>query len=483
MDSLKAKTISSLFWKFFERCGASFVQLLVQIVLARLLSPEDFGMLAIMLVFINLGNLLVQSGLNTSLVQVRIAKEIDYSTVFWVSLLLAFVIYVVVFSLAPYIAAFYASEELLWPLRILAILFVINAFNSVQVAIVQRKLEFRKLFFSTLGSVIVSGILGITLAFCGFGLWSLIVQQLSYQLLNCLLLLFQVKWFPKLLFSKKCAKKHFVFGWKLLASSALNTAYESLSDLIIGKQFSTNVLGLVSQGKKYPMALSTILNGTIQVVMLSTVSRIQNDKGRVKRLVRRALKTSTFLIVPFMTIIAVSAEPLVSLVLGSQWLPCVPFFQIYCIYYMFNPIHSTNLQALNGIGRSDLFLKLEIVKKLYAVPILLIVAFVFQDIYLLLGSYILTSIISTFVNAWPIKKVIGYSYYEQLRDILPAFLMAGFSAVCVLPIGCLDLPDLVLFLIEALAAILIYLTLAMVFKVEPFMYLIGTARELLRRNT
>ena len=291
MDLLKAKTISSLFWKFFERCGASLVQLLVQIALARLLSPEYFGMLAIMLVFITLGNLLVQSGLNTSLVQAEKTEEVDYSTVFWISLALAGAIYIVIFFLAPHIAAFYASEELLWPLRILSILFVINAFNAVQIAIVQRRLEFKKLFFSTLGSVIVSGALGIILALYGFGLWSLVVQQLSYQLLNCILLAFQTKWFPKLLFSRKIAKKHYVFGWKLLASSALNTVYESLSDLIIGKQFSTDILGLVSQGKKYPMALSTILNGTIQAVMLSTVSRIQNDKDRVKRLVRRALKT------------------------------------------------------------------------------------------------------------------------------------------------------------------------------------------------
>ena len=206
-------------------------------------------------------------------------------------------------------------------------------------------------------------------------------------------------------------------------SGILDQGYRSLSDLIIGKQFSASNLGLVSQGKKYPNALGSMLDGAIQPVMLSAVSRLQSDAEQVKRLVRRALKTSTFLIVPSMTLFAACAEPVVRILLGEQWLPAVPFLQMYCVIYMLLPIHTTNLQALNGMGRSDLFLKLELIKKAYGLANLLIMAFVFQSVYLMVGSYILTGVVSTFVNACPNKRVIGYSYLEQVRDICPAFLL------------------------------------------------------------
>lgn len=478
-DLLKQSTVSSLFWKLFERGGNALVQLVVQIVMARLLAPEEFGALAIMLVFVNVGNIIVQSGLNTALVQDPYIDDEDCSTVFWLSFIVSLVLYATVFAAAPLVADFYEMDYLTWPLRGLSLLLIVNAYNAVQVALVQRSMEFRKIFTATIFSVVVSGALGIGSALAGAGLWALVIQQLSYQVLNCLALARQVMWVPRFIFNGQRAKVLFRFGWKLLVSGLLDTGYSSVSDLVIGKQFSASSLGFVSQGKKYPQALGSMLDGAIQPVMLSAVAHVQSDLGQVRRLVRRALKTSTFLIVPSMTLFAVCAEPIVRLLLGELWLPAVPFLQMYCVVYMLLPIHTTNLQALNGMGRSDLFLKLELIKKAYGLANLLVTAFVFRDVYLMVGSYILTGIVSTFVNAWPNKRVIGYSYLEQVRDICPAFLLSAAAGALAWAVGLAGLPDVATILLQALVMAVVYLGLARLFRVEELGYLVKTAKEML----
>ncbi|RNL45777.1 flippase [Paraeggerthella hongkongensis] len=480
INSLKQRTVIALFWKLFERGGGMAVQLIVQIVLARLLAPEQFGLLAIMLVFINVGNTIVVSGLNTALVQSETASNKDCSTVFWLSSSISLVLYIAVFFAAPAISQFYGSADLVWPLRVLGLVLIINAYNSVQVAIVQRRLEFKKVFYSSISSVVVSGTIGIVLAVLGAGLWALVAQQIFYQLISCLVLAFQVSWKPSLVFDLKRTRELFGFGWKLLVSGLLDVGYQSLSDLIIGKQFSTASLGLVSQGKKYPAAVGGILDGAIQSVMLSAVSHVQSDVEQVKRLVRRALKTSTYLIMPAMVMFASTAQSLVLVLLGEQWLPCVWFMQVYCFVYAMLPIHTSNLQALNGMGRSDLFLKLELIKKSYGIVFILLTALVLQDIYAMVASYLLTGVIGTFVNAYPNKKVIGYSYSEQLKDIFPAFILTIVAAACAWPFSLLSMPPLVTIAIQALVMTVVYLALSKLFHVEAFEYLLATVKGFMR---
>lgn len=475
---LRKDAITSLFWKLFERGGRAVVELAVQIIMARLLAPEEFGALAIILVFVNIGNVVVQSGLNTALVQAECIDEVDLSTVFWLSMGASLVIFALIFSLAPMVASFYAMPYIVWPLRVMGFMLLIAAFNSVQVAIVQRDLELRKVFNATIVAVFVSGAFGVGAAFAGAGLWSLVLQQIVFQLVSCIVLGFQVRWFPRFVFNAAKAKRHFGYGWKLLASGLLEQGYQSLSDLIIGKQFSATSLGLVSQGKKYPQAIGSMLDGAVQPVMLSAVSRVQSNVAQVKRLVRRALKTSTFLIVPSMTLFAVAAEPIVQIILGEKWLPCVPFLQMFCFIYALLPIHTTNLQALNGMGRSDLFLKLELIKKAYGICCILFAAFVLRDVYLMVAMYILTDIVSTFVNAWPNKKVIGYSYGEQLRDIAPAFALSATAGALALLCGSLIAVDAIKVLVEIVVMAVAYLGLAAVLRLEAFTYLVSTVRGL-----
>lgn len=478
-EVLKKNTIASLVWKLFERGGRAIVELAVQVVMARMLAPDEFGALAIMLVFINVGNAIVQSGLNTALVQAKSIDDDDTSTVFWLSFGVSILLYGIIFFASPLIAEFYGMEYIVWPLRALSLILLITAFNSVQVALVQRELKLRKVFNATLVAVLISGAAGIGAAVVGAGLWALVLQQLLYQMINCFVLGSQIRWWPSLVFSRSKARKHFSFSWKLLASGLLEQGYQSLSDLIIGKQFSAASLGLVSQGKKYPQALGSMLDGAIQPVMLSAVSRMQSDVSQVKRLVRRALKTSTFLIVPSMTLFAVAAEPIVGLLLGEKWLPCVPFLQMYCFIYALFPIHTSNLQALNGMGRSDLFLKLELVKKTYGICLILFAAFVLKDVHLMVAMYMLSGVIATIVNAHPNKRVIGYSYGEQLRDIAPVFALSVLSGGLALLCGTFIANDPLRIIVDIAVMAAAYLGLAKLLHLESLEYLLATFKEML----
>ena len=449
--------------------------------MARLLAPEQFGALAIMLVFVNVGNVIVQSGLNTALVQAKDVSDRDYSTVFWMCASISVIIYLAIFFSAPAIASFYALPYLVWPLRGIGLIVVINAYNSIQIAKVTRDLQFRKIFIATISSVILSAVCGIAAAVSGFGLWALVVQQLMYQLVNCIVLAFEVDWKPRLCFELERAKAFFSFGWRLLVSGLLATVYQSLGNLVIGKQFSSAQLGLVSQGEKYPQAVGSMLDGAIQPVMLSAVAHVQDDLSAVKRLVRRALKTSTYLIFPSMALFAVIAPVLVPALLGDQWVSSVPFLQIYCFVYALLPIHTTNLQALNGMGRSDLFLRLEIIKKSYGLANLLFCAFVLRDVKLLVLSYMLTGLISTFVNAFPNKKVIGYSYGEQVRDILPACVLSLVSGVLALSVTFFATGALITVLGQITVFVVAYLAFSALFKVESFTYIMSMLKKALGR--
>ena len=473
---LKEQTIGSLFWKLFEQGGAAAITLIVQIVLARILAPNEFGMLAIMLVFVNVGNVIVQSGLNTAVIQAPDVTERDYSTVFWMSFAVSVALYVIVFLCAPAVAEFYEMPAIVAPLRVLVLILVINSYNAIQEALVARQLDFFKTFRSTVIAGVVSGAIGIAVALLGGGIWALVLQQLLYQLCKTAFLALQVSWHPQMVFDPDRAVVLFRFGWKLLASGLLEQGYQSLSDLVIGRLFTSDQLGYVSQGKRYPQALGTVLDGAIQPVMLSAVAHVQHDKERVHRLVRRALKTSTFLIVPAMTLFGLLARPIVDLLLGEKWLPCVPFLQAYCFVYALLPIHSTNLQALNGVGRSDLFLKLEVIKKIIGVSILCVTAFVLRDLRAIVVGYMVSGVICTFVNASPNKRVIGYSYLNQVRDIAPAFglsLLAGCLSCLVLALG---LSDVLTIVVQTLVMAISYLGMAWLFRVEEFSYLLATLR-------
>jgi len=328
----KSMVLSSLFWKLMERSGTQGIGFIISMVLARLLLPEDYGLIALVTIFIVLANVFVQSGFNTALIQKKNADEVDFSSVFYLSLVVAALLYVIIYFSAPFIATFYSQPLLVPVLRVLSITLFIGAFNSIQNAFVARNMLFKRLFISSLGALIVSGIVGIVAAYQGWGVWALVAHQLTNQLTIAIILWFTVKWRPHLLFSFKRVKTLFAYGSKLLASALIDTLYRDLRTLIIARMYTPAMLGFYNRGQKFPELIVTNINGSIQSVMLPALSAHQDNRKRVKDMMRRAIVTSSFLIFPMMVGMAVVAEPLVKIVLTEKWLPAVPFLQIFCLF-------------------------------------------------------------------------------------------------------------------------------------------------------
>lgn len=472
----KHSVLSSLFWKLMERGGTQGIQFIVQIILARLLLPDDFGAIAIITVFISLAQVFVQSGFNTALIQNKDANEEDFSSVFYLSLAVAAFLYIIIYISAPYIANFYKQPILVPALRVLSITLFIGAFNSIQNAYVARSMLFKRLFVSSLGAVITSGIIGIIAAYRGWGIWALVAQQLSNQLTIAIILWFTVKWRPQLIFSYNRVKTLFSYGSKLLASSLIDTLYRDLRTLIIGRMYTPQMLGFYNRGQQFPSIIVANINGSIQSVMLPVFSAHQDNKKRVKEMMRRAIVTSSFLIFPLMIGMCIAAEPLVEIILTDKWMPAVPFMQIFCITYALMPIHTANLQAIKAMGRSDIFLGLEIIKKIIGL-IILGISLPFGVYAIALGQ-VVSGIISTFINAYPNKQLLDYSYKEQWADIMPSLLIAVFMGAIVYSFNYFILEAWMLLSLQVSIGAGIYILLAKIFKVESMSYLVSTFKQI-----
>lgn len=472
----KTQVFSSISWKLMERGGTQGIQFIVQIILARLLLPEDYGTIALVVIFTTIAGVFVQSGLNTALIQKKDADEVDFSSVFYLSLLIACLIYIVLFFAAPFIAAFYTIPEITPIFRVLSIILFFNAFNSIQNAFIARNMQFKKLFFSSTGAILISGTVGIYMAYAGFGVWALVWQQISNQLFITLILWFTVKWRPHLLFSLERVKGLFSFGWKLLVSSLINTIYQDLRSLIVGKMYALAMLGFYNRGQQFPKLLITNINGSIQSVMLPVLASHQENRPRVKEMMRRAIVTSSFIVFPMMVGLAVTAEPLVKLLLTDKWLPCVPFMQIFCAIYVLTPIHTANLQAINALGRSDIFLKLEIIKKIIGLSILSVT--VFYGVYAIALGQVLSGVISSFINAYPNKDLLNYSYKEQWSDIYPSLLLSLLMGVVVYSFKWMEWSVLVTLIIQICVGAILYVAMAWMFKLECFRYLLSSLKDI-----
>lgn len=471
--------ISNLVWRFAERCGAQLVSFIVSIVLARILAPEDYGTIALVTVFTAILQVFVDSGLGTALIQKKDADEIDFSSVFYFNFVACLILYLGMFSAAPFIADFYGDVTLVPVIRILSLTIVISGVKGIQQAYVSRNMLFKRFFFSTIGGTIFSAVLGIAMAYAGFGIWALVAQQLSNTFIDTLILWITVRWRPTKSFSWTRLKYLLSFGWKLLVSSLLDTAYNNLRNLIIGKMYSSSDLAFYNQGDKFPKVIVTNINASIDSVLLPTMSSAQDDKERVKQMTRRAIKTSTYVMAPLMMGLAFCAEPIVSLVLTDKWLPCVPFLRIFCITYMFWPVHTANLNAINAMGRSDWFLRLEIIKKIMGMTILL--STMWFGVMAMAYSLLLSSVLSQIINSWPNRKLLGYGYLEQVRDFAPGILLAVIMGICVYFISFLHLSTVVTLLIQFIGGAAIYIGVSAILKLEEFEYLLGMVKSFLKK--
>lgn len=471
--------ISNFIWRFAERCGAQLVTFIVSIVLARILAPEDYGTIALVTVFTTILQVFVDSGLGTALIQKKNADDLDFSSVFYFNFVVCLVLYAAMFMAAPVIAKFYGDVTLTPIIRVISLTIVISGVKGIQQAYVSKNMLFKRFFFSTIGGTIFSAFIGIGLAKAGYGVWALVAQQLSNATVDTVILWITVRWRPRKNFSWERLKGLLSFGWKLLVSSLLDTCYNNLRNLIIGKMYSPSDLAFYNQGDKFPKLIVTNINTSIDSVLLPTMSSAQDDRERVKNMTRRAIKTSTYVMAPLMMGLAFCATPIVKLVLTDKWLPCVPFLRIFCITYMFWPVHTANLNAINAMGRSDWFLRLEIIKKIMGMAILL--STMWFGVMAMAYSLLLSSVLSQIINSWPNRKLLGYGYLEQVRDFAPGILLAVAMGICVYLIGYISLPTIVTLGIQLLAGATFYIGISAILKLEEFEYLLGMIKSFLNR--
>ena len=478
---LKHNVVSGLIWRGLERISTQGIQFIISIILARLLLPEDFGTLALLGIFIAVASIFAESGFGAALIQKKEVSKDDYCSVFYFNLGGAILLYAVLFIVAPWIATFYNNNDLVTILRVSALILIIQAGSKIQITVLSREMRFKLTFKISIAATIVSGAVGIGMAYAGFGLWSLVASSLTSALYTTAVLWLAVGWRPQWCFSWSAIQTLFGFSSKMLGSGLLDCVFSNLYTVIIGKLFNATALGYYNRGQSIPSLLVTSLNGTIAGVMFPALASCQHDIPRVKQILRRMLKTTTFLVFPALFGLAAVADPLVRLLLTDKWLPCVPYLQVSCITFAFWPIHVANLQAITAIGRSDIFLTLEIIKKSLVV-ISILITFRFGIMGMLMGQAV-TSLLCTVVNVWPNRTLVHYTLHEQLVDILPPMLAAMFMAAPTYGIGLLisNLPIRIATQIAFGTAI--YLALCYLFRLDSFRFLYQTFQNALQSQT
>ncbi|MBP5378231.1 MAG: lipopolysaccharide biosynthesis protein [Ruminococcus sp.] len=472
--------VKNLFWRLGERFGAKMVQFVVQIVLAKIFTTAEMGKIAIILAFIEILQIFIESGLGNALIQKKDADDLDFSSVFYFNCVICSLMYLLMFFAAPFISAFYKAPELTPVIRLMSLVLIVSGMKNVQQAYVSRNMMFKRFFFSTLIGTIVAAIVGIAMAVCGMGLWALATQNLVNAALDTLILWLTVKWRPKKCFSFERLKALYSYGWKLFASSLMEVVYLKLRNLVIGKRYAPESLAHYTYGEYFPQFITSILNSSIDSVLLPSMSKAQDSRESVKSMTRRAIKIGTYLMMPFMAGIIVCAEPLVRIVLKPDYLPCIPYLRLLCIAYAFMPIHTANLNAIKAIGRSDTYLKLEVIKKI--VDVISVVATMFISVKAIVYGMLVSSVISQVINAWPNKKLLNYSYIEQVVDMLPQIIASVIMGAAICFVNYLDINYVLRLFIQVPLGVIVYIICSKLMHIDSFDYLLDVIKSLLNRK-
>lgn len=479
-QNTKAKALSGLMWRFLERFGAQGVTFVVSIILARLLDPEVYGIVAIVTVFTTILNVFIDSGLGNALIQKKDADDLDFSSVFFFNMAMCLALYFLLFICSPLIADFYNMPELTAVLRVMSLTVIISGVKNVQQAYVSKHLLFKRFFFATLGGTLGAAILGIWMAYKGYGVWALVAQGLFNNCVDTMILWITVKWRPKFVFSMKRFKTLFSFGWKLLVSSLITTFSNNLRQLIIGKLYSADSLAFYNRGYMIPNTFVGNINSAIDSVLFPVMSDVQDSISSVRAMTRRSICISSYIMWPVMLGIAAVSRPFVSVVLTDKWLPSVPYIIIFCITYAFVPLQTANLNAIKALGRSDIFLRLTVLKRIVSLVMLLTTMW-FGPLVMALSNLAI-SVAEQIINSWPNRKLLKYSYRQQLIDIMPPMLLSGVMFWIVWSIQFLKLSDPITLLIQVIAGAIIYISGSAITKQESFFYLRRLVKEFMRNR-
>jgi teichuronic acid exporter len=462
-------------WKFIERCVTQGLKFIIQILLARLLFPYEYGIIALIAIFISIADTVVQSGLNTALIQKKDADEADFSTVLTTSIVLAMVSYVILFISASLIARIFEEAILTKVIRVLGINIFFGALYSVQIAYLSKKLLFKYNFLSSFVATIISGIISVYLAYRGYGVWAMVLQQLLQQIIAVVVLLLMLKWIPKFRFSFNRFKVLFSFGWKIMSASLVALFTEKAYSLFIGKIYDSKSLGFFDRGHQFPYVIVGNINSTINSVLLPVLSNKQDNIADLKRMARKAVSTSSFLVFPAMAGLIAIAEPLVKVLLTDKWLMCVPFLQLECLFYATLPISSANGQVTRAIGRSDISLWLEIIKTVLTILCLLL--FHKLGMYVVVAMRAFISLIIVIISSVITQKLINYYFKERISDVLPPALLALGMGIVVYHVSLIGLSEVKTLIIQVIIGISLYFGLAYILRMKNMLYILSYVKK------
>lgn len=468
MNSDKKNISSNIMWRFMEKFSAKFVTFFVSIILARLLEPSAYGTVALITVFTTILEVFVDSGLGNALIQKKDADDLDFSSVFFFNIAMCTVLYLLMFFAAPLIAEFYDIPELVPIVRVQSITILISGVKNIQYAYVSREMIFRKFFFATLFGTIVSAIVGLAMAAAGFGVWALVAQPLVNYTIDTIVLWITVQWRPKLIFSWTRLKGLLSYGWKLLIAKLVNTTYMKMRDLLIGKIYSTSDLAFFNKGDTFPAVIVPNITASVDAVMFPAMAKEQDNKTRVRELVKKSIHTSSYLVIPMMTGLIACANPLIRVLLTEKWLPCVPFLYMFCVVYAFWPFSIANLNAIKALGHSEKVLKLEVIEKVFSIGLLIIT--LKMGVIWIGISYMVGELFSTILCAIPNRKLIGYGFIQQFIDLVPLLFASIVMGGIAYSIQFLGLSDILTLVIQVIVGILVYLILSWLLKLQGFIY-------------
>jgi O-antigen/teichoic acid export membrane protein len=482
MENNKQKVASGLFWSYGERIMAQVVSLIVSIILARLLEPENYGVISIVMIFITLCNAVVTGGFGNSIVQKKDADELDVNTMLTCSMLTSAILYIVIFFSAPYIAKFYNMEIICPVLRVLGLRLLISGVNSIQRAWIQKRMLFKRFFVSTSFGTIISAIVGIYMAYVGFGVWALVAQYLTNSFIDTTVLLITNDWKPRLQFSWMRAKSMLSYGWKVLITTIVYTIEGDLRSLIIGKKFGSADLAYYDQGKKFPNLLVSNINSSISSVMFPALSDKQNDLQSLKKMCRRAVKTGVYLLAPLLMGLVAVADTFVIVILSAKWAPCIPYLRILTLVFLVRPFTTTCQQSILSVGRSDITLKIEIVINAVAIGILLFAVFALENVMWIAVGSLIAEVVGMSLFMYYENKIIHYTYKEQLDDLMPSIIQSTVMGGLVYLISFLPIDEGFILIIQIVFGVLFYLMVSYILQVESFIYLVKMVQEKTRNK-
>ena len=484
-SGIKTSVIAGFFWKAMESGGDQLITFFISIILARLLGPEKYGTMAIMLIFIAIAQVIIQNGFQTALIQKKEISDADLSSVFWVGLMISGALYLLIFLAAPLISDFFGDPAITSMLRVLSLILFSGSVVSVEIAIIARQMNFRLQCLATILADIISGAIGIAAAFRGLGTWALVLQQLIKNICLMLILMWWLKWRPKRMISGESIHSLFSYGWKVLVSGLIDTIYSNLYTPFISRLYNATMVGYYNRANQFPQVIVNSMAQTLQAVMLPAFAKTQDERQRGRQMLRRTIKMAGFVMFPAMFGIMAVAEPMIRILLGEAWLPAVPLLRLCALSFSVWHMHVANLQAINANGRSDIYLKLEIIKKIAGVAVLILS--VRSGITGMIFMKAVWDYVCTFINGWPNREILGYSPAAQWRDTLPELAAAAVMGIAVYAVqlalagtGIISMATgggaLIMILIQVGCGVILYLLIAVVLKMESLRYLIETAK-------